>query len=103
MGSDGYKELRYSEQDKLNLTAEPRIEFTLTPNGKKKLEDFTKNNLKKSVAVIGDNRILAKVMIMEPISSGKIQIIAPTNSVNEMAKLVESIGLKLKVKSAGIQ
>jgi len=96
--SDDVKVLRYTEQDKLNLTAEPRIEFKLTADGAKKIADFTRNNVKKSVAVIGNNRVLAKVMIMAPIESGKIQIFSPTDKVNEMAKIVEGMGLKLKIK-----
>ncbi|MBD3246714.1 MAG: hypothetical protein GF333_06835 [Candidatus Omnitrophica bacterium] len=96
--SDGLKVLRYTEQDKLNLTAEPRIEFKLTDEGARKFADFTKKNTRKSVAVIGDNRVLAKVMIMEPITSGKIQIFTPTDKVNEIAKLVERMGLKLEVR-----
>jgi len=103
MGSDGIKVLRYTEQDKLNLTAEPRIEFKLTADGTKKFADFTKNNIRKSVAVIGNNRVLEKVMIMEPIEGGKIQIFSPTDKVNEMVKLVESMGLKLKVKPIAAQ
>ncbi len=97
--SDGFKVLRYTKQDKLNLTAEPRIEFKLTADGAKKFADFTKNNMRKSVVVIGNNRILEKVMIMAPIEGGKIQIFAPTDKVNEMVKLVESMGLKLKIKA----
>jgi len=103
MDSDGIKVLRYTEQDKLNLTAEPRIEFKLTVDGTRKFADFTKNNIRKSVVVIGNNRVLAKVMIMEPIESGKIQIPSPTNKVNEMVKFVEGIGLKLKVKPSPAQ
>lgn len=100
IGSDGLKVLRYNEQDKLNLTAEPRIEFELTAEGAKKFTDFTKNHTQKSVAVIGDNQVLEKVMIMTPIQSGKIQILAHTDKINEMVKLVEGMGLKLKAKPA---
>lgn len=101
--SDGLKVLRYTEQDKLNLTAEPRIEFKLTAEGTKKFADFTRNNVKKSAAVIGNNRVLVKVMIMVPVEGGKIQISSPTDKVNEMVKLVESMGLKLKVKATTAQ
>lgn len=95
---DGLKVLRYSEQDRLNLTAEPRIEFKLTSDGAKRFADFTKKNIKKFVAIIGDNRVLAKVLIVAPIEGGRIQIFAPTDKTNEMAKLVERMGLKLKIR-----
>ena len=103
IGPDGYKVLRYSKEDKLNLTAEPRIEFNLTENGRKKFAEFTKNNLLESAAVIGNNRILQKAEIREPITGGKFEIIAHTNKVNEMVKLVESMGLKLRATPMNVK
>lgn len=100
INQNGEKEmvLRYTEQDKLNLTAEPRIDFNLTESGKQKWADFTGKMFNKQAAVIGNNIVYAQPFIRDKITNGKLQIFSPTENVNEMVKLVEGMGLKLKAR-----
>jgi preprotein translocase subunit SecD len=94
---DGSKKVvMYTPEDKRNATAEPRIDFYLTPEARERWRNFTRDHVGRQIAVIGNNAVLAKPIVSAAVFTGRLQIIAPDADPDKIRKLIEIMGLKEK-------
>lgn len=97
-GPEGTRELLYSEEIKLDFPADPRVEFVLTSTGSKKLEEFTGSNIRNGAAVIGNNQVLSKAVILAPITDGRVKLFHVEENLNTLVKFLNDMGVKLLVR-----
>jgi len=73
----------------------PIITIKLTKRGKNKLEEITKQQLKRRIALIFENKVLIAPKIMEPIESGQIQIVTwQIKNEQEAKDFAKKLGLR---------
>jgi len=102
-GPEGAREIIYLKESKLDLPADPRVEFVLTSSGSKKLEEFTRKSIRSGAAVLGNNQVLSRAVILAPVTDGKVKLFHVEKNLNDLVKFLNQMGVKLLVRSTAVK
>lgn len=80
------------------LDRQPTVIIKFKSTSRKKLENFTAENINKIVAIIVDGEILATPKVFEPITDGIIQIDGKWTA-EEVTQIIDRINKKAKAKN----
>ncbi len=73
VGLEG-KHIQSAETSRDSISGQPRVNFVLDSEGSKIFADLTANNVKKSMAIVSDDKIKSYAVINEAIPTGQVQI-----------------------------
>ena len=94
---DGIKTVGVGREGRKGWYESPEIRIVFTPQGAKKLEEFSKKNTQKSCAVVFDGKLLCMPMMMFPLTAGKIGIESVDIPNDEIATdMVKQLGFEPK-------
>ena len=89
---DGLKKLKV---DRKGWEETPEVKIILSEEGTKILDEFTRNNKGRELAVIWQGKVLMVLRIMVPVTAGKLGISSNEITTDEDAiKLVQELGFE---------
>ncbi|MDP2939410.1 MAG: hypothetical protein Q8O13_04935 [Candidatus Omnitrophota bacterium] len=92
---DGIKTLKINKEERKKMYSNPEIRILFTDMGVKKLEEFSKRNLKRKCAIVFDGKVLSSPVMMEPLTAGAISIDSYDITNDKAAKkIVRQLGFK---------
>jgi len=87
VGLEG-KHIQGAQTERDNISGQPKVTFTLDAEGTKIFADLTAANIKKSLAIVSDNKVKSHAVIQEAIPSGQVQLSGFSSTEAENIKAV---------------
>ena len=87
VGLEG-KHIQGAQTERDNISGQPKVTFTLDAEGTKIFADLTTANVKKSLAIVSDNKVKSHAQIQEAIPSGQVQLSGFSSEEAENIKAV---------------
>ncbi len=87
VGLEG-KHIQSAQTVRDNMSGKPEVTFVLDAEGTKIFADLTTANVKKSLAIVSDEKIKSHAVINEPIPTGQVQLSGFSASEGENIKAV---------------
>lgn len=87
IGLEG-RHIQSAQTTRSNMSGQPEVTFVLDNEGTKIFADLTAANVKKSLAIVSDDKIKSHAIINEPIPTGQVQLSGFSASEGENIKAV---------------